>query len=113
MINDGSRAYDHQNDGAAYQLGGCHANLVNQEHNTHAKIVYAGGTLEVLLLLDPAAGWTSCLTVHYVPLPKEGYIGFSAATGSSSAQQDIVGVSTAIIDKVIITDCISKFNFPL
>lgn len=47
MVGDGNRDYHHETDGMGSLIGGCSANIVNNNHPIKAKVIYAAKTLEV------------------------------------------------------------------
>jgi hypothetical protein len=103
MANDGTKVYDHLNDGEGQLLGGCHAKILNSPHPVHTKVIYHNNNLEVLLFTHHDAGWTPCFKASNVRLPKSGYIGVSALTGDATAEHDLIGLTTGSLSNVTVT----------
>lgn len=94
MINDGTKRYNHETDGAETMAGGCSAALLNTDVPVHAKVAYNNGVLEVHLFSSHDSGWVPCLKVNNVKLPKSGYIGVTAVTGDATAAHEVIGITT-------------------
>ncbi|KAJ4443884.1 hypothetical protein ANN_05671 [Periplaneta americana] len=84
VVNDGTREFDHQNDGTTQLLAGCLRDFRNKPFPTRARIEYYQNTLTVLFLsgmTNNEQDFEVCLRAEHVILPKYGYFGVSAATG--------------------------------
>lgn len=96
MVNDGRSIYNHATDGEGQLIGGCHvAEIVNSDGPVRCKVIYARGTLQVQFFDARSGAYNLCFQAEKVRLPKSGYIGFSASTGASFAEHDILSVTTA------------------
>jgi mannose-binding lectin 2 len=74
------------------------ADFRGRPHATKARVKYTGKTLEIQLNIKDQGRWETCALINDVKgIPKEGYIGFTAATGEVSDNHDIVYVSTYAI----------------
>lgn len=96
MVNDGRKVYNHGTDGKGQLIGGCHVgNIVNSDGPVKCKVIYSRGHLQVQFF-DPRSGaYNLCFEADQVRLPRSGYIGFTASTGASSAEHDLLSVTTA------------------
>lgn len=93
VVNDGTMAFDHQNDGASQALAGCLRDFRNKPYPTRAKIQYYMNTLTVWFhngMTNNEQDIEVCLRVENVFLPTEGYFGVSAATGGLADDHDIL-----------------------
>lgn len=92
VINDGTRAFDHQNDGGTQALAGCLRDFRNKPFPTRAKIEYYQNTLTVMFhsgMTTNEQDYEMCLRAENVVLPKAGYFGVSAATGGLADDHDV------------------------
>ena len=93
MTNDGSKIYDHQNDGVTQQLAGCLRDFRNKPFPVRAKIEYYKNTLTVLIhngMSNNDKDFELCVRSENVVLPKNGYFGVSAATGGLADDHDVL-----------------------
>ncbi|XP_018018316.1 protein ERGIC-53 isoform X3 [Hyalella azteca] len=93
MINDGTKAYDHENDGMSQLLGGCLRDFRNKPHPVRAKIEYYKHVLTLMVHNGLTAGdkdYEICTRVEGVHLPTSGYFGLSAATGGLADDHDVL-----------------------
>merc|ERR1719510_2425220 len=93
MSNDGSKVYDHQNDGSTQQLAGCLRDFRNKPFPVKAKITYYQNTLTLLFhngMSNNEKDFEVCMNVENVVLPKNGYFGVSAATGGLADDHDVL-----------------------
>ncbi|XP_072034073.1 protein ERGIC-53-like [Amphiura filiformis] len=97
MTNDGTKKYEHYNDGLTQQLGGCLRDFRNKPYPVRAKIEYFQNTLTVFF----HNGWTNsefdyelCMRQENVVLPKNGYFGVTAATGGLADDHDALKLLT-------------------
>ena len=93
MVNDGSKVYDHQNDGSTQQLAGCLRDFRNKPFPVRAKIEYFKNTLTVLIhngMSNNDKDFELCVRSENVVLPKNGYFGVSAATGGLADDHDVL-----------------------
>jgi len=93
MNNDGSQAYDHENDGMSQALGGCLRDYRNKPHPVRAKIEYYKNTITLMVhngLTNSDKDFEMCARVENVHLPQRGYFGLSAATGGLADDHDVL-----------------------
>merc|ERR1719189_1415909 len=93
MTNDGSKIYDHQNDGVTQQLAGCLRDFRNKPFPVRAKIEYYKNPLTVLIhngMSNNDKDFELCVRSENVVLPKNGYFGVSAATGGLADDHDVL-----------------------
>lgn len=91
MTNDGTRVYDHQQDGSTQQLAGCLRDFRNKPFPVRAKIEYYQNTLTVMFqngMSNNEQDYEMCLRVGNVILPKTGHFGLTAATGGLADDHD-------------------------
>lgn len=92
VINDGTRNFDHQNDGGTQVLAGCLRDFRNKPFPTRARIEYFQNVLTVLFhsgMTNNDQDYEMCLRAENVVLPKSGYFGVSAATGGLADDHDV------------------------
>lgn len=92
VINDGTRNFDHQNDGGSQALAGCLRDFRNKPFPTRARIEYYQNVLTVLFhsgMTNNDQDYEMCLRAENVVLPKSGYFGVSAATGGLADDHDV------------------------
>jgi len=97
MTNDGSKNFDHQNDGSTQQLAGCLRDFRNKPFPVKAKIEYFKNTLTVLFhngMSNNDKDFEMCIRAEGVILPKNGYFGVSAATGGLADDHDVLRLVT-------------------
>ncbi|GLV39697.1 ergic53 [Carabus blaptoides fortunei] len=90
--NDGTRHFDHQNDGTTQQLAGCLRDFRNKPFPTRARIEYYMNTLTLLFhngMTNNDQDYEVCFRLENVKLPKFGYFGLSAATGGLADDHDV------------------------
>ncbi|RZF40141.1 hypothetical protein LSTR_LSTR010093 [Laodelphax striatellus] len=93
VVNDGTMAFDHANDGSSQQLAGCLRDFRNKPFPTRARIEYYMNTLTVLFLggtTNSEQDFEVCFRKENVYLPKEGHFGLSAATGGLADDHDVI-----------------------
>ncbi|KAL1132113.1 hypothetical protein AAG570_010071 [Ranatra chinensis] len=92
VVNDGTKEFDHANDGGTQALAGCLRDFRNKPYPTRAKIEYYMNTLTVLFhngMTNNEQDFEVCLRAENVHLPKYGYFGLSAATGGLADDHDV------------------------
>jgi lectin, mannose-binding 1 len=97
VINDGTRRFDHQNDGANQAVAGCLRDFRNKPFPTRARIEYYNNVLTVLFhsgMTNNEQDYEMCLRAENVVLPKFGYFGVSAATGGLADDHDVFHLLT-------------------
>ncbi|XP_052813615.1 protein ERGIC-53-like isoform X2 [Mya arenaria] len=97
MNNDGTKQYEHQNDGINQQMGGCMRDFRNKPFPIRAKIEYYQKVLTVFFnsgLTNNKDDFELCLRAENVELPKSGYFGVSAATGGLADDHDVLAFLT-------------------
>ncbi|XP_071825624.1 protein ERGIC-53-like isoform X2 [Apostichopus japonicus] len=109
MSNDGTKEYDHANDGLVQQLGGCMRDFRNKPYAVRAKIEYYKNSLTVYFhngMTNNEYAYELCMRAENVVLPKKGYFGVSAATGGLADDHDVIKFLTHSLDaeKAIIPD---------
>jgi len=98
MVNDGTKAYDHQKDGSTQQLAGCLRDFRNKPFPVRAKIEFFKNTLTVMFhngMSNNEKEFEMCMRVENVVLPKNGYFGISAATGGLADDHDVLKLSVS------------------
>ncbi|KAK6620012.1 hypothetical protein RUM44_006412 [Polyplax serrata] len=93
VANDGTREFDHANDGSSQLLAGCLRDFRNKPFPTKAKIEYFNNVLTVLFhngMTNNEQDYEMCLRYENVFLPEEGYFGLSAATGGLADDHDVI-----------------------
>jgi len=114
MVNDGSKVYDHQNDGSTQQLAGCLRDFRNKPFPVRAKIEYFKNTLTVLIhngMSNNEKDFELCIRSENVVLPKNGYFGVSAATGGLADDHDVLKFVTHSLrspDMALVPDSIDQ-----
>lgn len=101
MYNDGTKVYDHANDGLLQQLGGCMRDFRNKPYAVRAKIEYYQNTLTVYFhngMSNNEYSYELCMRAENVVLPKKGYFGVSAATGGLADDHDVLKFLTHSLD---------------
>ncbi|XP_017129493.1 protein ERGIC-53 [Drosophila elegans] len=92
VLNDGTKLYDHANDGTTQLLSGCLRDFRNKPFPTRARIEYYNNVLTVLIhngMTNNNDDYELCLRADNVNLPKNGYFGISAATGGLADDHDV------------------------
>lgn len=92
VVNDGTKSFDHANDGAGQMLDGCLRDFRNKLFSTRAKIEYYNNVLTVLFHsgnTNEENDFEICMRVPNVVLPRNGYFGLSAATGGLADDHDV------------------------
>lgn len=92
VLNDGTKQFDHTNDGTTQLLSGCLRDFRNKPFPTRAKIEYYNNILTVLFhngMTNNNDDYEMCLRSDGVILPKNGYFGISAATGGLADDHDV------------------------
>lgn len=92
MINNGSIAYDHQNDGRQDSIGSCLATFRNKDYDTYIILRYVQQELKVSIDIDDSGVWKECFRVSGVILPTGYFLGVSAATGDLADNHDIISM---------------------
>ncbi|KRZ05572.1 Protein ERGIC-53 [Trichinella zimbabwensis] len=82
VINDGTKSFDHANDGRSVARGGCQINYRNRHGPTKVKIEYKQNKLLVGITdgLSFYSPYQDCIILDNVQLPPNGFFGLSAAT---------------------------------
>lgn len=97
MVNDGTKVYDHQNDGSTQQIAGCLRDFRNKPFPVRAKVEYYRNTLTVMIHNGMTNGETDfemCVRAENVFMPQSGYFGLSAATGGLADDHDVLKFNT-------------------
>ncbi|XP_050438851.1 protein ERGIC-53 [Adelges cooleyi] len=92
IVNDGTKVFDHANDGSTQQLSGCLRDFRNKPFSTRAKIEYYMNTLTVFFHSGNSNNpedFEICFRSDQVYLPKGGHFGVSAATGGLADDHDV------------------------
>ncbi|KAK0175762.1 hypothetical protein PV327_009488 [Microctonus hyperodae] len=93
VLNDGTKVFDHTNDGTTQLLAGCLRDFRNKPFPTRARIEYYQNTLTLLFhngMTNSDRDYEMCFRVENVILPKNGYFGVSAATGGLADDHDVL-----------------------
>ncbi|KAK3732287.1 hypothetical protein QZH41_014423 [Actinostola sp. cb2023] len=97
MVNDGSKSYEHHNDGKNQNLGGCLRDFRNRPHPIRVRVRYYQNVLTLWFhmgMSTKSEDFELCTRAENVHLPKEGFFGVSAATGGLADDHDILSFST-------------------
>ncbi|XP_034178140.1 lectin, mannose binding protein ergic53 [Osmia lignaria lignaria] len=92
VLNDGTKTFDHTNDGTTQLSAGCLRDFRNKPFATRAKIEYYQNTLTVLFhngMTNNEQDYEMCFRVENAILPEGGYFGVSAATGGLADDHDV------------------------
>ncbi|XP_034946790.1 protein ERGIC-53 [Chelonus insularis] len=98
VVNDGTKIFDHANDGTTQLLSGCLRDFRNKPFPTRAKIEYYQNTLTLFIhngMTNNEQDYEMCFHVENVFLPKGGYFGVSAATGGLADDHDVLHFLTS------------------
>lgn len=98
MLNDGTKIYDHDSDGASQQIGGCLRDFRNKPFPVRAKIEYYRNILSVFIQSGNTNNdndYELCLRAENVFLPQFGHFGLSAATGALADDHDAIKFLTS------------------
>ncbi|XP_011258114.1 protein ERGIC-53 [Camponotus floridanus] len=93
IVNDGTKIFDHANDGSTQQLAGCLRDFRNKPFATRARIEYYKNTLTLMFhngMTNNDQDYEMCFRFDNVVLPKNGFFGISAATGGLADDHDIL-----------------------
>ncbi|XP_045483066.1 protein ERGIC-53 isoform X1 [Harmonia axyridis] len=93
VVNDGTKNFDHQNDGTTQAIAGCLRDFRNKPFPTRARIEYYQNILTVLFnngMTNNEQDYEMCFRAENVYLPKNGYFGVSAATGGLADDHDVI-----------------------
>ncbi|KAK7896531.1 hypothetical protein WMY93_021856 [Mugilogobius chulae] len=91
--NNGNLVYDHQNDGTTQALGTCLRDFRNKPYPVRAKITYYKKTLTVMInngFTPDKEDYEFCTKVDNMVIPREGFLGISAATGGLADDHDVL-----------------------
>ncbi|KAF7394098.1 hypothetical protein HZH68_010917 [Vespula germanica] len=91
--NDGTKIFDHANDGTTQLLAGCLRDFRNKPFATRARIEYYQNVLTLFFhsgMTNNDQDYETCFRVENVILPKSGYFGVSAATGGLADDHDVI-----------------------
>ncbi|XP_065166680.1 protein ERGIC-53 [Atheta coriaria] len=98
VVNDGTRDFEHQNDGQNQMLAGCLRDFRNKPFPTRARIEYYNNVLTLLFhngMTNNDQDYEMCFRAENVFLPKGGYFGVSAATGGLADDHDVLHILTS------------------
>ncbi|XP_012275732.1 protein ERGIC-53 [Orussus abietinus] len=93
VINDGTKNFDHANDGSTQLLAGCLRDFRNKPFPTRAKIEYYRNTLTLYFhngMTNAEQDFDICMRAENIVLPRYGYFGVSAATGGLADDHDVL-----------------------
>eukprot|EP00039_Didymoeca_costata_P025366 m.13078 g.13078 ORF g.13078 m.13078 type:complete len:343 (-) comp4787_c0_seq1:71-1099(-) len=92
LLNDGSKVYDHDEDGKSHTTGGCQSFFRNSDERTYVRIIYRREyhTLEVYTNLKGT--WEECFITRDVFLDSGGFFGATASTGDLADNHDIISI---------------------
>ncbi|KAI7868306.1 legume-like lectin [Spinellus fusiger] len=95
MLGDGHTAYDAGSDGHSTALAGCEAGIREVSVSTRARVTYQGAVLTLDILWREEDVWEPCFIeqIHHLQLPKPLYLGFTAQTGQSVDNHDIISIT--------------------
>lgn len=103
VLNDGTRVFDHQNDGKTQLLAGCLKDFRNKPYPTRARIEYFRNTLTVMFhsgMTQNEQDYEMCLRAENVVLPNRGFFGLSAATGGLADDHDVYHFMTTSLHTI-------------
>ncbi|KAF5270230.1 hypothetical protein FQA39_LY08444 [Lamprigera yunnana] len=98
MVNDGSKLFDHQNDGGNQVMAGCLRDFRNKPFPTRARVEYYQNVLTVFFhngITNNEGDYELCFRTENVILPKGGHFGVSAATGGLADDHDVLHILTS------------------
>lgn len=98
VLNDGTKEFDHQNDGTTQLTAGCLRDFRNKPFPTRARIEYYNNVLTLLFhngMTSNEQDYELCFRAENVILPKNGYFGVSAATGGLADDHDVLHFLTS------------------
>ncbi|XP_066270184.1 protein ERGIC-53-like [Branchiostoma lanceolatum] len=93
MQNDGTKSYNHANDGLTQQLGGCLRDFRNKPYPVRAKLEYYQNRLTLWYnngMTPNKDEYELCMQTHNIHLEKGGFFGVSAATGGLADDHDVL-----------------------
>ncbi|XP_008560355.1 protein ERGIC-53 [Microplitis demolitor] len=93
IVNDGTKVFDHANDGTTQMAAGCLRDFRNKLFPTQARIEYYKNTLTLMFhngMTSSPDEFELCFRVENIFLPKNGYFGVSAATGGLADDHDVM-----------------------
>jgi mannose-binding lectin 1 len=110
MINDGTKSYDHQHDGSTQIQGSCIRDFRNKPLPVRLKIQYINQVLTVRNLIkdnyyyfflilkiyinngisQDDNAFEMCTRIERIQLPRNGYLGVTAATGGLADDHDVL-----------------------
>ncbi|KAI4478070.1 hypothetical protein M0804_012261 [Polistes exclamans] len=102
VLNDGTKIFDHSNDGTTQLLSGCLRDFRNKPYATRARIEYYQNTLTLLFhsgMTNNEQDYETCFRAENVFLPKYGYFGISAATGGLADDHDVIHFLTTSLHR--------------
>ncbi|ESO85090.1 hypothetical protein LOTGIDRAFT_168115 [Lottia gigantea] len=97
VVNDGTKQFDHHNDGFNQQLGGCLRDFRNKPYPVKIRVEYYQKALTVYYhngMTQNQNEFELCLRAVDVTLPKMGFFGVSAATGGLADDHDVISFLT-------------------
>jgi len=94
ILNDGTKEYDHDDDGKSHSQGGCQSFFRNLDFPTYMRITYRKKfmTLLVETSIQGNGEWEECFFLNDVWLPEHAYFGATASTGDLADNHDIVAI---------------------
>ena len=97
ILNDGTKVYDHDEDGKAHTEGGCQSFFRNLEFPTYVRISYYKELKTIKVDVDTKEddGFSDCFTVHNVDLPSGYFFGATASTGDLADNHDIISMKVS------------------
>lgn len=97
LVNDGTKEYDHHDDGASQLQASCRRDYRNKVYPVKIKLIYRNNQLVVLYDqgLTDFEDYEVCAKINDVKLPKAGYFGVSAATGGLADDHDVLKFLTS------------------
>ncbi|UJR25079.1 hypothetical protein I4U23_006439 [Adineta vaga] len=93
MINDGTKVYDHHNDGSSQIQGSCIRDFRNKPLPVRLRIEYVNQALSIYInngISQDDNAFEFCTRVDRIQLPKSGYLGVTAATGGLADDHDVL-----------------------
>lgn len=94
ILNDGTKEYDHDEDGKSHSEGGCQSFFRNLDFPTYMRVTYRRKFMTLLVETSIAGNgeWEECFFLNDVWLPEHAYFGATASTGDLADNHDIVSM---------------------
>lgn len=101
MVNNGTRHYDHENDGIDSELAACECKFRGLDHEVKILVRYDNEILTIKTDTENTGIWRDCATVANVHLPTHYHFGITAATGDLSDNHDILSIKMRQLGRAV------------